>query len=231
MHHYSLTATCSLLAVAQAVPLIVRNGIIFDSLDGFAPLQQLEQSDPPHLTFPPSTENQLFSLTSPNQPIGYQLFDLTPSTENEQLQDLNIIWSTHGDQLEGAAPELVPKGCDNPESCQLCDSTNQCQQATISTDNSNGQGKICPTGSTAQDQCVSYTLYIATEPCSSGDKSKDCKLCRPNNEQSCIRAAIWSKTTGNQTVKFFCPLDGGTMVNCVYYDTVTKCTSPDGTSC
>lgn len=233
MHYYSLTATCSLLTVAQAVPLIVGNSIIFDSLrlDDSAPLQQLEQSNSPYLTLSPSTENQLFYHTSPNQPTAYQLFDLTPSTENQQLQDLNIVLSTYGDQLEAAAQDFVPKGCDNPENCQLCDSTNQCQQATISTDNSNGPGKICLTGSTAQDPCVPYTLYIATESCASGDGSKDCKLCHPNNGQNCISAVIWSKTTGNRTVKFFCPLNRGTGVNCVYYDTVIKCASPDGTSC
>lgn len=249
MLYYFLTASC-LLLVAQSTPLSLRDSIILDNSDDSTSLQQIEQSISPYSYFPQSSKDQFPSLNLPtedqlfafapsteDQPFAFtpltedQLFSFSPSTENEQSSVGNILPQMNENQLEAAAP-ATSNGCDNPDTCKLCVSQNQCGDAEVSIDSSNAQrGKICPTGSVAEDQCITYIRYSPSEQCAGGGDPKHCQLCHPDNPGNCVPASVRSKTKGNRTITFICPQANNAEVNCIKYGSEMKCTSPDGTSC
>ena len=203
------------------------------------------------------TANQLFAL-NPSSEI--QLLGLSSLPENQQPQDLNTVhlyaggdtvladsilqpsttWSNvfsplNGNQLAATEPAYIVKGCDDPRTCELCNSNDQsqCREAEVGTESTNGQkGQICPVGTTAQDQCIAYILYIPTGDCVANGNSHKCLLCDPKNQETCVPAGIQSKApTADLTILYVCPQEKNTGINCVKYDSVTKCTSPDGTRC
>lgn len=249
MLYYFLTASCLLLG-AQSTPLSVRDSIMLGNSDYSTSLQQVEQSISPYsyllqstkdqfpsLNLP--TEDQLFALTpsTEDQPFAFtpltedQLFALALSTENEQSSVGNILFQMNENQLEAAAA-ATSKGCDNPDTCNLCLGQNQCREAEVSTDSRNvQQGKICPIGSAAEEQCITYIRYSPSEQCAGGGDPKHCQLCHPNNPGNCVPASIRSKTKGNRTITFICPQAPNAEINCIKYGSDMKCVSPDGTSC
>lgn len=215
------------------------------------------QNPPPPPDLP--TEDQLFALTPSSETQEPQNLNTIPLyTSGDTLltysilppptAQSNILPPVNGNQLIAdfpspingnqpveAAPTYVAKNCDNSGTCKLCKSADQdqCNEAEVSTDSSNGQkGKICPVGSTAKDQCITYVLYVSTGECVSGDNANNCRLCHPNNPGNCVSAEIQSKAaTADLTIRFICPQGKDTGVNCIQYDSVTRCTSPDGTKC
>lgn len=195
--------------------------------------------NPPTEHQTPSTKNSLSSLIWPSE---HEFFPLTLSTENRP-QNLNAVplhihedtvpansilrpstseadrrVSIYGNQLAAAAPSYTSKGCDRPNTFQLCDSNNQnpCRRAKIATDSNNRQnGKICPRDSTIQHECITYTLYVPKGSCGNDRDFYNCRLCDPNdpnNEQTCAPAITLSYTS---TTVFICPQNGDPKINCV----------------
>ncbi|MCJ1264236.1 hypothetical protein MMC22_004107 [Lobaria immixta] len=203
-----------------------------DQLFALTPSSETQQ--PQNLnTIPFYTSGDTLSTYSILPPPTAQSNILPPINGIQMIAD--VPSPKNGNQPTEATPTYVAKNCDNPGTCKLCKAADQdqCSDAEVSTDSNNSQkGKICPVGSAAEDQCITYLLYGYTGECVSGDNSNNCRLCHPNNPENCVSAEIQSKAaTDDLTIRFICPRDKGTGVYCIQYDSVTRCTSPDGTKC
>lgn len=208
----------------------------------YLPLSTENQPSPLNLPAKDQTSSAKNLLSSLNWPTENEFFALTSSTENRP-QNLNTVplyisedtvlensilqpstteadsrVSMYGNQLVAAAPAYTSKGCDRPNTCQLCDSSNQnpCRPAKISTDSKNRQeGKICPIDSTIQDECITYTLYVPKGNCGNDRDVYDCRLCDPNDEKTCVPAETLSYTSSPTATVFICPQHRDPKINCL----------------
>lgn len=243
MYCYILTTTCFLL-VAQATPLIPRYRVVLRDYDDSTSVQTFEQNTPLDSQIIPSTENQLPSLDLPNK---NPLLAFTSTTDNEQPHDpspvltnsflsttqSNVLSPIYGNLLAAAEQAYISKGCNRPDTCQLCESSNHysCFDAEVSSGSNRKTGTICPLDRSLHASCITYTPYVPTSSCSNTVNHENCLLCDPNNEGKCVSANVRDMFRSSIIVELICPSTSDTNIDCVERSTSRvsdKCDQSDG---